>query len=559
MKRFLCLIVSALLIFNTVVLANTNETVEIDVNVKTYTIETTVKTSINSPLTLKVYKLTEENTLGEIVHLWQENTDVENVYTFDAYDVDENAATSMYRALINNKYGADFRVVNINEKGTFYKDVAQKSAEEMETFLSQSVEAGIVDFELGGYFAYPDDVKTSINECLALLELPALSETPTVEELEAFEAVLEPEVARLIKTAELFTAESAIAFEEELEASAEGLGLDMKYYGDDELGLDFNSLRLRLAAFAQNSFDEETVKATFDEASLLAIIDHAGYELITDALKYYDDVCINLDTTKTSGFTETELNNVSKLMKQNAASLKNADDVEDMYVQCAKTVASQGGTSKPSGGAVGGGAGGGGSSIRPNTAASAYPQAESTAAFSDIGNVTWAEESIEYLGKKGVISGKGDGKYYPNDLVTREELVKIIVEAFDVMADGNVDFSDVAKDSWSYSYIAKAYNAGIINGVGENAFSPKSNITRQDMAVIIYRVAKERGITGATRSGFNDNADIADYAKDAVGVLYNAGIINGTGNNKYSPLDPVTRAQAAKVVYELLKSIGGVS
>jgi len=559
MKRFLCLIVSALLIFNTVVLANTNETVEIDVNVKTYTIETTVKTSINSPLTLKVYKLTEENTLGEIVHLWQENTDVENVYTFDAYDVDENAATSMYRALINNKYGADFRVVNINEKGTFYKDVAQKSAEEMETFLSQSVEAGIVDFELGGYFAYPDDVKTSINECLALLELPALSETPTVEELEAFEAVLEPEVARLIKTAELFTAESAIAFEEELEASAEGLGLDMKYYGDDELGLDFNSLRLRLAAFAQNSFDEETVKATFDEASLLAIIDHAGYELITDALKYYDDVCINLDTTKTSGFTETELNNVSKLMKQNAASLKNADDVEDMYVQCAKTVASQGGTSKPSGGAVGGGAGGGGSSIRPNTAASAYPQAESTAAFSDIGNVTWAEESIEYLAKKGVISGKGDGKYYPNDLVTREELVKIIVEAFDVMADGNVDFSDVAKDSWSYSYIAKAYNAGIINGVGENAFSPKSNITRQDMAVIIYRVAKERGITGATRSGFNDNADIADYAKDAVGVLYNAGIINGTGNNKYSPLDPVTRAQAAKVVYELLKSIGGVS
>jgi len=295
------------------------------------------------------------------------------------------------------------------------------------------------------------------------------------------------------------------------------------------------------------------------EASLLAIIDHAGYELITDALKYYDDVCINLDTTKTSGFTETELNNVSKLMKQNAASLKNADDVEDMYVQCAKTVASQGGTSKPSGGAVGGGAGGGGSSIRPNTAASAYPQAESTAAFSDIGNVTWAEESIEYLAKKGVISGKGDGKYYPNDLVTREELVKIIVEAFDVMADGNVDFSDVAKDSWSYSYIAKAYNAGIINGVGENAFSPKSNITRQDMAVIIYRVAKERGITGATRSGFNDNADIADYAKDAVGVLYNAGIINGTGNNKYSPLDPVTRAQAAKVVYELLKSIGGVS
>lgn len=559
MKRFICLIVSALLIFNTVVLANTNETVEIDVNVKTYTIETTVKTSIDSPLTLKVYKLTDENTLGELVHLWQENTDVENVYTFDAYDIDENATSSMYRALINNKYGADFRVVEIGEKSTFYKDIAQKSAEEMETFLSQSVEAGIVDFELGGYFAYPDAVKTSINECLALLELPALSETPTVEELEAFEAVLEPEVARLIKTAELFTAESAIAFEDELKASAEGLGLDMKYYGDDELGLDFNSLRLRLADFAQNSFDAETVKATFDEASLLAIIDHAGYELITDALKYYDDVCINLDTTKTSGFTETELNNVSKLMKQNAASLKNADDIEDMYVQCAKTVASQGGTSKPSGGAVGGGAGGGGSSIRPNTTTNAYSQAESTTAFSDIGNVAWAEESIEYLAKKGVISGKGDGKYYPNDLVTREELVKIIVEAFDVMADGNVDFSDVAKDSWSYGYIAKAYNAGIINGVGENAFSPKSNITRQDMAVIIYRVAKERGITGATRSGFDDNADIADYAKDAVGVLYNAGIINGTGNNKYSPLDPVTRAQAAKVVYELLKSIGGVS
>ena len=168
---------------------------------------------------------------------------------------------------------------------------------------------------------------------------------------------------------------------------------------------------------------------------------------------------------------------------------------------------------------------------------------------------------MKYLASKGIISGKGDGRFYPNDTVTREEFVKIIVEAFKIYSNtATVEFEDVDSGRWSYGYIASAYRAGIIAGNSDTTFNPAGEMTRQDMAVIMYRVANLVGLgLNSADVTFADGADIADYAKEAVGALCSAGIINGTGDNCFSPLETVTRAQAAKIAYELMNAIGGAN
>ena len=202
------------------------------------------------------------------------------------------------------------------------------------------------------------------------------------------------------------------------------------------------------------------------------------------------------------------------------------------------------------GGSLGGGGGAGGSSkpAKPETPKSA---------FTDIDNVEWAKESINALAEKGILNGKGDNKFAPNDGVTREEFVKIIAVAFDLKADKDVNFADVSEDRWSKDFIKAAASNGIVNGDGEN-FNPTDIITRQDMAVIIYRVFEKLGaeVKGEAIS-FNDSSDIADYAQEAVEALSGAGIINGMGDGTFAPRATVTRAQSAKVVYSLLNLLGG--
>lgn len=176
--------------------------------------------------------------------------------------------------------------------------------------------------------------------------------------------------------------------------------------------------------------------------------------------------------------------------------------------------------------------------------------------FDDIDNVEWAKDAIISLAEKKIISGKGENKFCPNDNITREEFTKIIVSAFlpDAPA-ADISFADVAQDSWASPYIAKAYGAGIISGYSASYFGAKENITRQDMATILYRAALYRGIVFGTAldKRFTDEAAIPAYALEAVNTLYNAEVISGMSEAEFGGAGFATRAQAAKMVDELLK------
>ena len=214
------------------------------------------------------------------------------------------------------------------------------------------------------------------------------------------------------------------------------------------------------------------------------------------------------------------------------------------------------------GGSSGGGGGSSSGSVRgsvnggviyaekPNT------QEKSDEVFTDLGGVSWAKESIIRLYDKGIINGKGEKAYWPDDTLTRAEFAKMAVLASGGLINGaKADFADVSTSDWSYPYIASAYEMKLILGMGNNMFGGDMSITREDMAVILAKMAENAGmkITG-NAADFSDSAEIFDYAKTAVSYLSGIGIINGTGGGKFSPKSFATRAEAAVIFDRFLQA-----
>ena len=217
-----------------------------------------------------------------------------------------------------------------------------------------------------------------------------------------------------------------------------------------------------------------------------------------------------------------------------------------------------------SGGSTGGGGGGGASApgisaggtmvVTPVGSVDITKQNDKNAnenlkyAFSDIADVKWAAEAIEALAAKGIINGVGDNKFDPQGTVTREQFVKMLCVALDLKEEAEISFTDIASDDWSLPYIKKAVKAGLISGMDEKTFGYGVGISRQDIAVILHRTVKDT----KGDAQFTDKAEIADYAKEAVGALSGLKILNGFEDGSFKPNASCTRAQAAVIIYNYL-------
>lgn len=168
--------------------------------------------------------------------------------------------------------------------------------------------------------------------------------------------------------------------------------------------------------------------------------------------------------------------------------------------------------------------------------------------FDDINEATWAKEYIEKLAAAGYVNGKDGKNFRPNDYITREEFVKILVSALGLKADASETiFNDVPANAWYAGYVNVAYKNGIVNGNGAGGFGTGGNITRQDLATMVYRAAKMKA--NVPDDKFADDGEIAEYAKEAVYALNSAGVLNGKGDNKFAPKALATRAEASKIIY----------
>jgi hypothetical protein len=122
-------------------------------------------------------------------------------------------------------------------------------------------------------------------------------------------------------------------------------------------------------------------------------------------------------------------------------------------------------------------------------------------------------------------------------------------------------FKDVDEISWYAESVETAASLSLINGIGNGLFAPEKNISRQELAVIAYRLymnkskAMDSNQEGLLKYSFIDENEIDDYAKDAIKFLSSKGIMVGDGE-RFNPKALATRQEAAVVLYRLLESLG---
>lgn len=218
----------------------------------------------------------------------------------------------------------------------------------------------------------------------------------------------------------------------------------------------------------------------------------------------------------------------------------------------------QSGSSVSAGGGGSGGSGGGGYTAlqpidKPVVQEPTPIAPENDDVFTDIASYGWAKEAIEALWQKGILSGNGDGTFEPAGKLTREQAVKIVCLALGMEEGENAGeaFADEIDGAWYASYLAIARANGIAGGQGDNMFGIGKSISRQDFAVMLYRALKAEG--AEVSLNFADASDVADYAKQAVSYFVSKGIINGYNDGTFRPTATISRAEASKLVYGLIK------
>jgi hypothetical protein len=163
----------------------------------------------------------------------------------------------------------------------------------------------------------------------------------------------------------------------------------------------------------------------------------------------------------------------------------------------------------------------------------------------------WAYPYIMQIYDEGITLGYGDGRYGPDDPVTREQMAVFILKALnDVPADGycgtTAPFTDVLPDRWSCKYIKRLYELGITSGYQDGRFGPVDPVTREQMAVFITRALDQVPADGycGTTSPFSDVL-YSWWSCKYVKMLSELHITSGYGDGRYGPGDPITRAQMA--------------
>ncbi len=179
-----------------------------------------------------------------------------------------------------------------------------------------------------------------------------------------------------------------------------------------------------------------------------------------------------------------------------------------------------------------------------------YKQANT--AFTDIAG-HWAKEDIEFVVSRGLFSGTSETKFSPNAAMTRGMFVTVLgrLASADVSGYAKSSFSDVKSDAYYMGYIEWASKNNIVNGVGNGRFAPDQSITREQMAVIMSNYAKTIGYTLPkvhVENTFADNGKISAYAKEAVKQMQMAGVISGKNGNLFDPQGTATRAEVSAVL-----------
>ena len=223
-------------------------------------------------------------------------------------------------------------------------------------------------------------------------------------------------------------------------------------------------------------------------------------------------------------------------------------ELSDALSACTKNITAGENVSKPA--QSGGGVSKASDAPVISAGGTAKGTAKDEAAFSDLIGYEWASEAIAALHDKKIVNGTAEKIFSPERNVTRAEFISMVVRAFDINGDGDI-YSDTPADEWYTKNVCAASAHGIVTG-DNGFFRPNDNITREDIAVVLYRAS---GADTDKPCTFSDSGDISDYAVGGVSFLYHECGISGYPDGAFRPKAFATRAEAAKLLYSVLRKI----
>ena len=214
------------------------------------------------------------------------------------------------------------------------------------------------------------------------------------------------------------------------------------------------------------------------------------------------------------------------------------------------------------GGGSGGGNTGGGSNTGGNNGGQTDIGEGDTplggAPFTDVPEDAWYKEAVDYVYANGLMSGTSATTFAPSTQLSRAMMVQILynLEEQPVVTE-SAAFTDVAADVWYAGAVNWAAGEGIVSGYGNGKFGPDDLITREQMANMLYYYAQWAGLEPSAGAdalqGFQDAGQVSSWASDAVSWAVSSGLISGTGNQTLAPTATATRAEVAQIMMAFRK------
>ncbi len=180
--------------------------------------------------------------------------------------------------------------------------------------------------------------------------------------------------------------------------------------------------------------------------------------------------------------------------------------------------------------------------------------------FTDVKSSHWYYDAVRIANENGIFNGTSENKYSPSVKMTRAMLVKALanLDGYTEAYKGTTPFTDVKSNHWFATAVEWAYETKVTSGKTDTTFAPNENITREQLAAMLYRYAEYKGmeITNTKEiSSFPDASKVSEYAVKNFEWAYGNGIINGSvkdGKTYLNPRNPATRAECATMFSKYL-------
>ena len=184
------------------------------------------------------------------------------------------------------------------------------------------------------------------------------------------------------------------------------------------------------------------------------------------------------------------------------------------------------------------------------------PSEEETAlGFMDVAESDWFFNSVKYAKENKLMSGVSETEFAPSASVTRAMLVVVLHRIEGEPQIGDAAFNDVESGQWYTNAVAWAANEGIVNGVGDGKFAPNTDITREQIATILYKYSQKKSTVEAASIGIiaPDRDKISDWAMEGMSWAVAEKLITGKDGGVLDPGGKATRAEIATILMRFLQ------